>query len=100
MIKTKSVRNERQAQRVKEQAEQLAKDEQERQRKSEPNSVKKSFIEMFESLDKQYQEQALDEVVKNFANNLFSKWFKEAREQGIAHKDLRFIGKFYELFRV
>lgn len=55
---------------------------------------------MFESLDEQYQEQVLDEVVKNFANNIFSKWFKEAREQGVVHKDPRFIGKFYELFGV
>lgn len=55
---------------------------------------------MFESLDEQYQEQALDEVAKNFANNIFSKWFKEVREQGVAHKDPRFTGKFYELFGV
>ncbi|WP_373819258.1 hypothetical protein [Glaesserella sp.] len=31
---------------------------------------KKSFIEMFESLDEQYQEQALDEVAKNFENSI------------------------------
>lgn len=98
LIKTKSVRNERQAQRVKEQAERLAKDEQQRQEKERAEQRKKSFIEMFESLDEQYQEQVLDEVVKNFANNIFSKWFKEAREQGVAHKDPKFIGKFYELF--
>ncbi|STZ14968.1 replication protein [Moraxella caviae] len=89
---------ERQAQRAKEQAEQLAKDEQERQEKERAEQRKKSFIEMFENLDEQYQEQALDEVAKNFDNNIFSKWFKEAREQGVAHKDPKFIGKFYELF--
>ena len=89
---------ERQAQRAKEQAEQLAKDEQERQEKERAEQRRISFIEMFESLDEQYQEQALDEVAKNFDNNIFSKWFKEAREQGVAHKDPKFIGKFYELF--
>lgn len=55
---------------------------------------------MFESLDEQYQEQALDEVAKSFDNNIFSKWFKEAREQEVAHKDPKFIGKFYGLFGI
>lgn len=89
---------ERQAQRAKEQVEQLAKDEQERQERERAEQRRISFIEMFESLDEQHQEQALDEVAKNFDNNIFSKWFKEAREQGVAHKDPKFIGKFYELF--
>lgn len=88
----------RQAQRAKEQAEIQAKDEQERQERERAEQRKKSFIEMFESLDEQYQKQVLDEVAKNFQNNIFAKWFKEAREQGIAHKDPRFLGKFYELF--
>ncbi|OPH34059.1 replication initiation protein RepM [Moraxella lacunata] len=88
----------RQAQKAKEQADKLAKDEQERQEKERAEQRRISFIEMFESLDEQYQEQALDEVAKNFDNNIFSKWFKEAREQGVAHKDPKFIGKFYELF--
>lgn len=90
----------RQAQKAKEQADKLAKDEQERQEKERAEQRRTSFIEMFESLDEQNQEQALDEVAKNFQNNFFGKWFKEAREQGIAHKDHRFIGKFYELFGV
>lgn len=88
----------RQAKLAKAQAEKLAKDEQEHQERERAEQRKKSFIEMFESLDEQYQEQALDEVFKSFDNNIFSKCFKEAREQGKAHKDPKFIGKFYELF--
>lgn len=41
LIKTKSIRNERQAQRAKEQAEQLAKDEQQRQEKERAEQRKK-----------------------------------------------------------
>lgn len=86
------------AQKERKQAEKLAQAEQERQEQERAEQRRKAFIEMFENLDEQYQEQALDEVAKNFDNNIFSKWFKEAREQGVAHKDPKFIGKFYELF--
>ncbi|MCL1624295.1 replication initiation protein RepM [Moraxella sp. Tifton1] len=90
----------RQAQKAKEQADKLAKDEQKRQEREQAEHRKKSFIEMFESLEERHKEQVLDEVAKNFQNKIFSDWYKEAREQGTAHKDPRFIGKFYELFGV
>lgn len=48
---------------------------------------------MFESLDEQYQERALDEVAKNFQNNIFANWFKhESKEQPI--KTLDFLASF------
>lgn len=79
-------------------AQQQAEAQQRIQAKQQSEQRKQNFVEMFESLDTQYQEQALDEVEKNYHNTILAKWFKEARTQGTAHTDIRFIGKFYELF--
>lgn len=77
-----------------------AKAREEKERVEQAEQRKKTLIETFENLDKRHQEQILDEVGKNLQNNIFAKWFSEARGQGTAHTDPRFIAKFYELLGI
>lgn len=85
---------------AKKKAEQQAQKELEHQEKTRAEQRRKTLIEIFESLDKEQKEQVLDEVGKNFNNIIFSKWFNEARKQGKAHTDPKFIIKFYEFFGI
>ena len=96
---------------AKEQAELLAKQaeaeakkqaqaEIEQQEQQQAEQRKQQLIDLFESLDEQSQNDVLDEVAKSFSASIFSKWFKEARANGTAHTDVRFLGKFYEVLGV
>lgn len=83
-----------------EQAKKQVIDEKKRQEQQMVEQRHKHLAELFENLPPDEQEKALDEVEKFFKESLMLDWFKTARQQGIAHKDVRFIAKFYEYFDI
>lgn len=83
-----------------EQAEQLAL-EQAKQAEEERQRQRQIQLEMiFDGLTNEQRENVLDEVEKDYKHNMMFGWFKESRDKGTVHKDVRFRAKLYEIFGI
>lgn len=83
-----------------EQAEQLAL-EQAKQAEEERQRQRQIQLEMiFDGLTNEQREKVLDEVEKDYKHNMMFGWFKESRDKGTVHKDVRFRAKLYEIFGI
>lgn len=80
-----------------EQAEMQAKARAEQEKAEQAEQRKNTMISKFESLPHNEQERVLNQVGEILAGGLFADFFKRAREQGTAHKDVMFMSWFFKI---
>lgn len=80
-----------------EQAEMQAKARAEQEKAEQAENRKKLMIAKFESLPHNEQEQVLNQIGEILSGGVFADFFKRAREQGTAHKDVMFMGWFFKI---
>ncbi len=83
-----------------EQAEMQAKARAEQEKAEQAENRKKLMIAKFESLPHNEQEQVLNQIGEILSGGLFADFFKRAREQGTAHKDVMFMSWFFKILEV
>ena len=83
-----------------EQAEMKAKARAEQEKAEQAEQRKNTMIAKFESLSHNEQERVLNQVGEILAGGLFADFFKRAREQGTAHKDVMFMSWFFKILEV
>lgn len=80
-----------------EQAEMQAKARAEQEKAEQAENRKKLMIAKFESLPHNEQERVLSQVGEILSGGVFADFFKRAREQGTAHKDVMFMSWFFKI---
>lgn len=83
-----------------EQAEMQAKARTEQEKAEQAENRKKLMIAKFESLPHNEQERVLNQVGEILSGGVFADFFKRAREQGTAHKDVMFMSWFFKILEV
>lgn len=83
-----------------EQAEMQAKARAEQEKAEQAENRKKLMIAKFESLPHNEQERVLNQVGEILSSGVFADFFKRAREQGTAHKDVMFMSWFFKILEV
>lgn len=83
-----------------EQAEMQAKARAEQEKAEQAENRKKLMIAKFESLPHNEQEQVLNQIGEILSGGVFADFFKRAREQGTAHKDVMFMSWFFKILEV
>lgn len=58
------------------------------------------MIAKFESLPHNEQERVLNQVGEILSGGVFADFFKRAREQGTAHKDVMFMSWFFKILEM
>lgn len=82
------------------QAQMQAKARAEQEQAERTENRKKLMIAKFESLPHNEQEQVLNQVGEMLSSGMFADFFKKAREQGVAHKDVMFMGWFSKVLEM
>lgn len=80
-----------------EQAEMQAKARAEQEKAEQAENRKKLMIAKFESLPHNEQERVLNQVGEILSGGVFADFFKRARENGTAHKDVMFMSWFFKI---
>lgn len=83
-----------------EQAEMQAKARAEQEKAEQAENRKKLMIAKFESLPHNEQERVLSQVGEILSGGVFADFFKRARENGTAHKDVMFMSWFFKILEV
>lgn len=83
-----------------EQAEMQAKARAEQEKAEQAEQRKNAMITKFESLPHNEQEQVLNQIGEILSSGVFAEFFKRAREQGTAHKDVMFMSWFFKILEV
>lgn len=82
------------------QAQMQAKARAEQEQAERTENRKKLMIAKFESLPHNEQEQVLNQVGKMLSGGIFADFFKKARKQGLAHKDVMYLSWFCKVLEV
>lgn len=80
-----------------EQAEMQAKARAEQEKAEQFEQRKNTMIAKFENLALDEQQKILNQVNEILGNSIFQRLFQKAREQGVAHKDIRFMSCFFQI---
>lgn len=83
-----------------EQAEMQAKARAEQEKAEQAENRKKLMIAKFESLSHNEQEQVLNQIGEILSRGVFADFFKKAREEGTAHKNVMFMSWFFKILEV
>ena len=83
-----------------EQAEMQAKARAEQEKAEQAENRKKLMIAKFESLPHNEQEQVLNQIGEILSGGVFADFFKRARENGTAHKDVMFMSWFFKILEM
>lgn len=83
-----------------EQAEMQAKARAEQEKAEQAENRKKLMIAKFESLSHNEQEQVLNQIGEMLSRGVFADFFKKAREERTAHKNVMFMSWFFKILEV